>query len=66
MLPETNFVQSNISQDNFIRGFPNKKQRKSSNRFIKYRTVEWQRFKKKYPNVTTQQFSSSYCCRAMA
>ncbi|RGB42618.1 hypothetical protein C1646_750803 [Rhizophagus diaphanus] len=57
MLPETNF-QSNITQDNFIREFPNKKKRKSPNGFIKYRTVEWQRFKKKYPNVTTQQFSS--------
>lgn len=62
MLPETNFIQSNmvnfISQDNFIREFPNKKKRKSPNGFIKYRTVEWQHFKKKYPNVTTQQFSS--------
>ncbi|RGB42600.1 hypothetical protein C1646_786758 [Rhizophagus diaphanus] len=46
------------THDNFIHECPNKKQRKSPNGFIKYRTIEWQRFKKENPNVTTQKFSS--------
>ncbi|GBB84061.1 hypothetical protein RclHR1_01070011 [Rhizophagus clarus] len=62
MIPETNFVQSNmenfISQDNFIREFPDKKKKKSPNGFIKYRTIEWRNFKKKHPEVTTQKFST--------
>lgn len=60
MMPETNFVQPNEmeAQDIFIHEVPNKKKRKSPNGFIKYRTTQWQSFKKKNPNVTTQQFSS--------
>jgi hypothetical protein len=55
-MPETTPVPSNM--DNFIREFPEKEKKRSPNGFIKYRTIEWQKFKKEFPNVTTQQFSS--------
>ncbi|CAB4380575.1 unnamed protein product [Rhizophagus irregularis] len=59
MIPETNVQPDKMETiDNFIHECPNKKQRTSPNGFIKYRTVEWKRFKKENPNITTQQFSS--------
>ncbi|GBB84063.1 hypothetical protein RclHR1_01070013 [Rhizophagus clarus] len=59
MVSETNFDQSNMENvDNFVHEFPNQERNKEPNGFIKYRTVQWKVFKKKYPDVSTQKFST--------